>query len=348
MALPVLATLAGYLSFAEPDLRLVYGLLATGAAVGLAMALLRGLAKIRDGIRVQKSSWRTFDKIARVRGLSRLEIRLLTTILRRARVKRPSQVLGSIKLYDRLVDEALDRKWIAVDDQSHLEAARTKLVRSSRKWDGHTNHRQFERAPCSFDVSTLCITKEMLDEELKISYQEADEKFRQALRDLIAQGRPESTRIIDLSAGGLSLLAQDKDQFHSGDYVAFTEGGDPLPFDLTAIHGRVEDVERMEDQRQLVLHVSFLPYASEVRKQVIQTVYAAAEQTAPGRQAQRTGDVPKKGEGGRKGSAGKGTAAKQPGPQAPEARPADPKAPPGKATSTTAVEAPAARAAGDD
>lgn len=277
-----------------PNLRLLSALLAVIVAIAIAMGLFRALAKLREARQVQRSSWLTYERIAKVRGLNRVEIRLLTEILRRARVKRPSQVLGTIQLYDRILDQALDRGWILDSDHIHLDAVRRKLVRSSQKWDGHTNRRQFERAACSLEVVSTVVTKEALDEELKAAYDEKDERFRQALDGLIAEGRGESTRIMDLSAGGLSVLAGDRDQFHPGDYLAFAPSTDELPFDIAAIRARILDVERMEDQRQLVLHATFLPFAADLRKQVIAAVYEAVEQAAAQRRRPKgSGPKPK-------------------------------------------------------
>lgn len=279
--------LASYLSFSAPNMRLLYGLGLAIVAIAMAMGLFRALGKLRESRQVQRSSWVTYERIAKVKGLSRIEIQLLTRLLRRARAKRPSQILGTIQLYDRLLDQALDRGWILDDDHAHLESARQKLLRSSQKWDGRTNRRQFERAPCAFEVLATAVTREALDAELKTGYEESDEKFRQALDGLVAEGRGESTRIMDLSAGGLSLLAGDKGQFHHGDYLALSPGTSDIPFDITPLRARILDLERMEDQRQVVLHAAFLPFDVALRKQVITAVYEAVESASTHRRDKR-------------------------------------------------------------
>lgn len=272
------AMLAAYLPFAGPDLRYIYGLFGTIVAIGLVMALFRVFAKIQEGRRVRRSSWLTYEKIAKVKGLSKLQTQLLATIMRRAKVQRPSQVLGSIRLYESLVDKALDGAWIADDEIALLERARTRLVRTSRPWDGQ-NRRQFERALCAFELNVSGVTKDAIDEELKATYDETDEKFLQAFDGLVAESRSESTRVQDLSAGGVALLAGDRDQFRDGDYLAFSQAEGGSPIDLSSIRGCILDVEQMEEQRQLILHVRFLPYDTEFRKQVIRTVYEEAERT---------------------------------------------------------------------
>ncbi|MDA0337342.1 MAG: PilZ domain-containing protein [bacterium] len=286
--MPLLAiTLASYLPFAGPDLDYIYGIIGAILAIALLMVVFRVFARLQENRRVQQSSWLTYEKIAKVKGLSKLETQLLSMILRRARVQRPSQVLGSIRQYETLVDKALDRAWITDSESSHLEKARTKLVRTSRPWDGQ-NRRQYERALCAFELNVAGITRASIDEELKASYDESDEKFRKAFAGLSAESRSESTRVQDLSAGGVALLAGDKDQFHEGDYLAFSEADGDSPIDLSPVCGCILDVEHMEEQRQLILHVRFLPYDSELRKQVIRAVYEESER-AQSEKRDRTG-----------------------------------------------------------
>ncbi|MBT3344801.1 MAG: hypothetical protein HN712_02840 [Gemmatimonadetes bacterium] len=266
-----------YLDIPDPDMRLVYGLFGAAVGIFLVLAIVRFALRLRENKQVERSSWRTFDKLSSVKGLSRLEARILTNIARKDRTKRPSQLLASIQMYDRLVDRAADRGWVVDDDLVHLELARQKLLRTSRPWDGQ-ERRNFERAKCTFEIQTTVVTKNAIDEELKTTYTETDEKFLNALSGLIEAGVSESTRILDLSAGGLGLLTQDKGQYNTDDYVSFSQGTDQLPFSLASIYGRILDVERMEGEGQAIVHVAFMPYEAEIRKQVIQVVYDTASQ----------------------------------------------------------------------
>ena len=265
-----------YLGVDDPDMRSVYGLFGVIAGILLFLALVRVGMTFMESKRVERSSWRTFDKLARVKKLTPLEARVLKNIARRAKTKRPSQLLASIQQYDRLVDTAAERNWIVDDDLSHLQAVRQKLLRRNRVWDGQ-ERRNVERAKCTFEIQTTTVTKDAIDEELKTAYTESDERFLTALSNLVSSERQESTRILDLSAGGLGLLAQDKGQFKKDDYVGFAEGDDRLPFPLASLYGRILDVEQMQEQGQSIVHIAFLPYESELRKQVIQVVYEAAE-----------------------------------------------------------------------
>ena len=296
------STVAAYLPFAGPDFRYIYGLFGAILGIALLMVLFRAFERYRERRKVQRSSWLTYENMAKVKGLSNVEIRLIAGVLRRAKVQRPSQVLSSILFYEKVMEQALDRGWVSDDEISHLERARSRLVRTSRSWDGQ-NRRQFERGPCAFEVNVACITKDSIDEELKIRYEESDEKFVQAFNSLVAESRVESTRVQDLSASGVALVAgdKDKDQFQDGDYLAFSEI-DGSPIDLSPIRGCILDAEDMEEQHQVILHVRFLPYDDELRKQVIRTVYEESERAqgenrekfGAGKKAQRSEKAPAK------------------------------------------------------
>ena len=265
---------------------LVYGLVVTAVAIGVAMLFFRGISKWKEGRQVKKSSWRTFHKIAKVKGLKKLEISTLALVVGQARVGRPSQVLGTIQLFDRCVDQAVDKDVISDAEQGILERVREKLVRTTTKWDGRTNRRQFERADCAFEVQASIVTKDSLDEELKSSYDEDDEKFKNALAMLATQALPLGARMVDLSAGGLSLLIPDKDPIRPGDYVKLS-ADDPLPFEIEGLVARVLASERMEDQGQLLVHTSFIPYEQDVRRQIIQLVYSSSEATGKGSEPEK-------------------------------------------------------------
>ena len=103
---------------------MVYMLAAAIAAVALAMAFFRSLGRIKDRRQLQRSSWKTFEKVSKVKGLSRLEVDILRSVIEGAKVKRPSQVLGTITLFDKCVDRALDRDLLSDGDQAILERVR--------------------------------------------------------------------------------------------------------------------------------------------------------------------------------------------------------------------------------
>ena len=79
-----------------------------------AMMLFSGIGKLRESSRWQKTSWKTFEKVAMVRGLT--AIGALRSIVRGSKIKRPSQILGSILLFDG-VDVALDNGAVSEAEQ---------------------------------------------------------------------------------------------------------------------------------------------------------------------------------------------------------------------------------------
>ena len=273
----MLALLASYLNLPGPDMRLLYGFGVAFVAIAIAMVVFRGISKWKEKRQIRRSSWRTFAKIAKVKGLSKLEEQTLSRVIREARVDRPTQVLGAMTLFDRCVDRAVDKGAISDDEQAILDNVRDRLVKTTTKWDGRTNRRQFERAAFAFEVQTSLVTKEALDEELKSSYDEDDAKFKTSLEELSTQVPPIGARMLDVSAGGFSLLAQDKEPIRPGDFLRLTANDDTISFQIEGMVGRVLAFEKMDDQKQLVIHASFLPYDQEIRKQIINLVYTVPE-----------------------------------------------------------------------
>jgi hypothetical protein len=62
---------------------------------------------------------------------------------------------------------------------------------------------------------------------------------------------------------------------------------------MSSLRGRILEVDKMEDQRQLQLHITFLPYDTDLRKEIIQIVYEAVERAAAEKR-ERKALVPKK------------------------------------------------------
>ena len=272
----MLAALAAYLQFSDLDLSQVYVLFAAIAGVFVVLAIVRVLARVRENRQVQQSSWRTFAKVAKVRGLNAAESRALTEVVRQCRVKRPSQVLGSLPLFDKCLDRVLERASITEEQQVLLESARTKLAAKTQRWDGHQNRRQFARLGCSFGLRAYAITKEHLDEEVKSTYQETDPEFRRALDSVISAMVPADVQVVDLSAGGMSLVMGESEPIREGDYVSLA-GAEDMPLNLEGIVGRVLSQEHLEDQHQEILHLGFLPLEAEVKRAIIQHVHTSLE-----------------------------------------------------------------------
>lgn len=273
----MLAVLAAYLPFPDLDLIEVYMLFGSILGVFLVLVVVRLVARMREGRQVQKSSWRTFAKVAKMRGLSTSEARVLTEVVRRCRVKRPSQVLGSLPLFDKCLDRAIERQYITEEKQILLEAARSKLASKAQNWDGHKDRRNFERLDCSFGLMVYVITKEHLDEAVKSSYQETDPEFNQALEALVSEMVPLSVRVEDLSAGGIALRMAESETIREGDYVrlATAEG---VALNLEGLVGRILALEHREAKHEYIIHLGFLPYDVELKRSIIQHVHGADTQ----------------------------------------------------------------------
>ena len=274
--LAILAKSNPYLAMPEPDMKILYILAGVFAIASVFVMVFRAAGKWNESRKVKASSWRTFSKIAKVKGLSNLERKALEVVVRKANPKRPSQVLASITMFDRCVDQAVDKEIISDVEQALMETAREKLIRTTVKWDGHSERRQFERAKLAFDVQTVTVPKSEIDEELKSAYDETEPKFKQALDGLTAQTPSVGARVLDLSAGGMALLTPDKNAGKTGDYITLSAGDDPVPFQIDGVAGKVIASDKMEDQDQLTLHLGFLPIEQDQRREIIGAVYAAA------------------------------------------------------------------------
>ncbi|MFH1571159.1 MAG: PilZ domain-containing protein [Gemmatimonadota bacterium] len=320
--------LASYLQFQALNINTIYVFAGAVLVVWLAMVLFRGIGRLKENHQVQRSSWRTFEKVARVRGLNVAEARVLAQVVRRCRVKRPTQVLGSIQLFDRCMDRALERGYLADHEGGLLESARSKLLSTNQPWDGRHERRQFERADCSFPIRVFVVTKEGLDEELRTAYQEGDAQFARGLETIVGQSTPMAAEVQDISAGGLALALPETDEARDGDYISLQMGDAGGPVNLQGMVARVLGRQHLEHQHQTILHLGFLAYDQERKRQIIQLVHT-------------TEPVPRRSHGGKEEPSPRtrrpGPA---PGPTAPVAGPPRPNPPPDAASQGAPSDSP--------
>jgi hypothetical protein len=291
--LAILAKSNAYLGIPEPDMETLYILAGVIGIAAIFVIVFRMLGKWSESRKVKAASWRIYTNLAKVKGLTNLERKTLDVIVRKANPKRPSQVLASITLFDRCVDNAIDKEIISDVEQSLMESAREKLLRTKVTWDGHTERRQFERALMAFDVEASMVPKNDIDEELKTSYEETDAKFLEAMAGLSTQTPSVGARVLDLGAGGLALLTQDKTKISTGDYVKLAPGADQVPFQIDGMIGRVISSEKMQGQGQLTRHLTFLPIEQGQRRLIIQAVYATTGGGKKGDSNEKTAEAPK-------------------------------------------------------
>ena len=112
----LLAKANPYLGIDELDMTKGYLLMAAIVVVFLIMVFVKLVTSFLEIRQSRKSSWLTFNKIARVKGLSNMEIQALVRLVAQSKQKRPAQIFGSIKLYDRIVDRAVDRGKISSNE----------------------------------------------------------------------------------------------------------------------------------------------------------------------------------------------------------------------------------------
>jgi len=298
--------LASYLQFPDIDATKLYMLFGAIVIIMVAMAIFRSLGRVKETHQVQRSSWRSFEKLARVRGLSAAEAQALSEVVRRCRVKRPTQVLGSMSLFDRCLDRALERGYAGDHEQALLEAARSKLVSTANKgWNG-VDRRQFERLTCDFGLGLCLVTKEALDEELRTTYQEGDAQFKRGLDTIVAQSNPLDGRARDVSAGGMAACLPATDEPRDGDYVSLTAAAEGAPIPIEGMVGRILSQEHLDEEHETLLHLGFLPYEHGVKRQIISLVHGQ-ELPEPAAEEPADDQAPSAGEGPGAGAEESGT-----------------------------------------
>jgi hypothetical protein len=223
--------------------------------------------------RLRRSNWDTFQSIP-------LETRTLTVLLNKARLKRPTQALGSIQLFDRCVEQVLSRGGLTEAQQAILEAVRRKLLATAVRWDGR-DRRNLERARCSLPAEICFVTREAVDDELKGSVGETDPRFVETLNSLLAAAPAVKAEVTEVSAGGMAVLTNRLAPAREGDFGVVQ--GDParLGVDLSRLVGQVVACTDHPAPGKGVFHLSFLPYPVERRRDIIRFVYKSAASPAP-------------------------------------------------------------------
>lgn len=260
-----------FLGLSQPDWRLAYLFLGIVAGIGVFLYIMYGMRKLKERQRLKRSSWNTYYKIAKLKGLTQMEADTLAAAIRQAGIRRPSQVLGAIKVFDQCVDQAVARGQLDVNQQTLLSGVRQRLLTVARDWDGQQRRNQ-ERAAYPLAVRAALMTREELEEQqLKSGSKTAEVK--EVLARLFAAQEHGHAQLMDISAGGMALMIRDDERLRAGDYVHLAPEADAPPVDLNELIGEVVTCERLRDQEQLILHLRFLPYPPQVKKEIIRLVY---------------------------------------------------------------------------
>lgn len=256
----------------DPTLETLYPILIALAGLLFFMFFWWVVRRLRDRGKARRSSWTTFEKIAKTRKLTPLETRTLAALIKGAKIKRPTQVMGSIQLFDQCVEQVVAVAGLSEGQQAILGVVRRKLMATVVKWDGR-ERRNLQRVPCSASVQVACITREAVDDELKGSVGEGDSRYLEALNGLLVTVPMVKGDLLDLSAGGVELLASRAMQVREGDYISLNADPTKVGVDLKNLVAQIVACEDYTVPDKTVLHLSFLPYPPERRRDIIQFVY---------------------------------------------------------------------------
>ena len=273
------ASSGNYLGFGGPDMTMVYYFLAAVALLAVILLMFRGFGKVAERSQLRKSSWKTFRKIALARGLKFREIDIIAAVVRKSKISRPAQALGSIQVFERCVAHAMDRGELTELEIAILGTIREKLLTATAVEPRKKNEerRQHLRAPCSLPVRSYVVTKDSLRDGLHDPPREGEEKFNELISELCADLVPVSAQIIDVSAGGAALLVRGPVDVDATDYISISGDGESLPIDLSGFIAEVTELQKVEEQDSTIVRMRFTPYENERRKEIIKLVYENLE-----------------------------------------------------------------------
>lgn len=273
-----------------PDMRLVYLFFAGLVVLFIFLFFVRVLSRVKERKIETDSAWQTFRNVARARGLSSDQTRALTLVAQEAKLRRPAQVMGSINVFDRSVDKAQTKGALNETHLILLEAVRRKLLTTAELPDQRKELRQFERAQCSLQVTLTHISRDDLEQEVRDSEGWEDDKIKETIEQLVGKIEAVSAQIVNIGAGGVAIRTGDGLEALGGDFVRLGGEAAELPFDINGFYGEIRAVRREADQEALVLHLRFLPYAQELRREVIKLVYQ--QQEAEKKKPKKSGTPP--------------------------------------------------------
>ena len=273
------ASSGNYLGFGGPDMKMVYYFGVAIVLLSVALLIFRGFGKIAERRQLRKSSWQTFRKIALARGLKHREIDIMSTVVRKSKIKRPAQALGSIQVFERCVTQSMDRGDLTELEMAIVGTIRDKLLTAAAVEPRKKNEerRQHLRAPCSLPVQSFVVSKDSLRDGLHDPPQEGDEKFNALISELCADLVPVNAQIIDVSAGGAALLVRGPIDVDATDYISISGDGESLPIDLNGFIAEVTELQKVEEQDSTIVRMRFTPYENERRKEIIKLVYENLE-----------------------------------------------------------------------
>ncbi|MFA6108130.1 MAG: PilZ domain-containing protein [Candidatus Latescibacterota bacterium] len=280
----------------HPPLDPLYTGFTVVAVILVVLLVVRLAARRRVRRRQRQANWQGFGRLARSRGCSREQLAALSVVARHARLERPVQLLTSIHVFDRCVAKALEAGALNFAQQSLVESVRRLLVAVPESRERGHDQRQLERVGCALRVGFTHVARGEAEQAQAASGSQTDDpSLKKVLAQLTAGMEPAGAQVLNLSAGGLALMAGNTIGVEEGDYVALSGDAAALPVNLNDLYGQVRTVRPLPERAAQVLHVSFLAIDPAQKRQVIQLVYGQQAGTA-GKPPAREAKVPEGGE----------------------------------------------------
>ncbi len=251
-------------------------------ALAVALFIFRMMGILKEKARLKKSAWNTFTSLAKIRGLNTPQIAVLTLVARKARLKSPARILGSLRLFDRSVERCQEEVELDEQQQILIEAIRKKLSTAKEIWsEAEGDRRQLARARCSWNAHISLIARTAIEKEMfrGASDDSDDDRLIEAAMSLSQREEavPYSVQISDISAGGFSLLASSTFTGNSGDIAVISGESQRIPFTVEGICAQLRGLENDEERGLTIVHMSFLLLEQELRREIIHFVYEKAE-----------------------------------------------------------------------
>jgi len=289
----MLAVLAAnpYLGLEDANFKEVYGLLTILGSIFAFLLIYRLLGIFFSARKEKKASLNTFLVLARTRGLSNAQTEFLAIVARRAKVKRPPRILESIEYFDKVFDRFQNQVGLSEKQLILAESIRKKLVTTKVRWNTQLDERrQLTRASCSWNAHIIHIDRETIEKEVS-SFAEDDGKFKEAIVAFSEENNGQElsqykVQIRDISAGGVSLLASSTFDGTIGDYALLRGQSQRIPFSMENLCGQICSIEKDEERDCLILHYRFLLVEAELRKSIIQFVFARNQKKTTKKTAQ--------------------------------------------------------------
>ncbi len=223
--------------------------------------------------KTQRTAWRSFANLAKIRGLDPAEIKVLTLVTKRANIKRPSQVLASVHVFDSCVSRFQKREELSSAENDNLESARKKLLSTVNIHRKYEERRQLARVGAQFPVQAHFIPRTWVQEQARDEEVDDERQLQKLIEVMIGEVAPTNGQIVDIGAGGICLHTHTKPKFKANDFVTITGTTEPCKIDLSSLIGQIVAFEKHSDRDGFNLHLSFLPYGRELKREIIKLVY---------------------------------------------------------------------------